>query len=133
MNADVGPRFLTQEEVFAIHAIQVLNFGGAGELRDLGLLDSSINAVRASFGGEFLYRDIFEMAASYAVSIVGNHPFVAGNKRTGAMCAAVFLDINGYDFDADDVAFTQAILDIACGRAGVTELAVFFRENSRRR
>ena len=41
MNADVGPRFLTQEEVFAIHAIQVLNFGGTGELRDLGLLFSS--------------------------------------------------------------------------------------------
>ncbi len=64
-------------------------------MRDLGLLESAINQPEASFGGEWLHKTIFEMAAAYAFHIAKNHPFVDGNKRAALASALVFLELNG--------------------------------------
>ena len=58
--------------------------------RDMGLLESAVAQPQATFGGEFLHKDLFEMAAAYLFHIVQNHPFLDGNKRTGAVAALVF-------------------------------------------
>ncbi len=31
-----------------------------------------------------IHKDLFEMAGAYLYHITGNHPFMDGNKRTGA-------------------------------------------------
>lgn len=72
------------------------------------------------------------MAAAYMVSIIGNHPFLDGNKRTGAM-AAVFLEVNGYDFRADASEFTVVAFKAAQGKISVRELADFFRRAAKPR
>lgn len=72
----------------------VFHYGGTVELRDAGLLESSIEQPRATFGGQFLHAYPFEMAAAYLFHIVNNHPFVDGNKRTGTVASFVFLDWN---------------------------------------
>src|SRR5688572_7127003 len=91
------PRFLTFEEVVFLHQRGLDLFGGEAGLRDKGLLDSAVHAPQASMGGKFLNGTIEEMAATYLFSLVGNHPFVDGNKRVGFYAADTFLTLNGLD------------------------------------
>ncbi|MFA4974836.1 MAG: type II toxin-antitoxin system death-on-curing family toxin [bacterium] len=78
-----------------------------------GLLESAVAAPQSAFGGEWLHDGLFEMAAAYAFHIAENQPFIDGNKRTGLLCAVVFLDINGISIDYPDDRLYQAMLDIA--------------------
>ena len=91
--------FLTLTEVNEIHVYQLKHFGGSSGVRDINLLKSAIGMPEMSFGGVMLHKDIYEMAAAYLFHIAENHPFIDGNKRTGAMTSVVFLDINGIDFN----------------------------------
>ena len=90
------PVFLSLDEVLSLHDDQVRLFGGAGGVRDMGLLASALAVPESSFDGQFLHEDIFHMAAAYAFHITENHPFVDGNKRTALNAALVFLDLNGW-------------------------------------
>jgi death-on-curing protein len=92
--------FLDIPDLLRIHADQVDLYGGEHGVRDPGLLESATAQPRATFGGEFLHGDVFDMAAAYLFHIVQNHPFIDGNKRTGLMAALVFLDLNGVEIDA---------------------------------
>lgn len=65
----------------------------------MGLLNSAVMRPQSTFGGEFVYRDIFEMAAAPLQSIVNNHALVDGNKQLGWLSTAVFLQINGVRVD----------------------------------
>lgn len=127
MKTSFTPKFLTENEVLEIHAFQTQAFGGSPDLRDSGLLQSAVAAPQASFDGKLLYTDIFEMAAAYWIGIVGNHPFVDGNKRTGAMSAAVFLELNGYEFIVDEDSFIDAVLRSAQSLLSVPAAADFLR------
>ena len=91
--------FLTLEDVYQIHEIQLVRFGGGAGLRDVRLLESAIAQPQNSFGGEFLHPTIFDMAAAYLYHIAQNHPFIDGNKRTGLACALVFLELNGVSIE----------------------------------
>ena len=93
------PIFLTLADVLEIHLYQLVHFGGSSGIRDLNLLKSAVAMPQMSFGGVMLHKDIYEMAAAYLFHLVENHPFIDGNKRTGAMAAIVFLDVNGVEFN----------------------------------
>ena len=86
----MDPAFLTLAEVLEIQRDQLYRYGGEAGVRDMGLLKSALAAPMASFGGRFLHQDIFEMAAAYLFHVVKNHPFIDGNKRTGAVAFIVF-------------------------------------------
>ena len=88
--------FLSVDEVVSLHDDQVSLFGGAGGIRDMGLLASAVAVPESSFNGQFLHEDVFHMAAAYAFHITENHPFIDGNKRTALNAALVFLDLNGW-------------------------------------
>jgi death-on-curing protein len=75
------PLFLDIDRVLRTHRSLIERYGGAEGIRDVGLLHSAIAMPQASFGGEFLHKNLFEMAAAYLYHIVQNHPFVDGNKR----------------------------------------------------
>jgi death-on-curing protein len=68
--------FLTLAEVTEIHADRIRRYGGKGGPRDINLLSSAVAMPYASFSGDFLHRDICEMAAAYAFHICRNHPFI---------------------------------------------------------
>jgi len=127
------PLFLTFAEIIEIHDYQIEHFGGGEGLRDIELLKSAIGMPSATFGGEYLHPTILEMAAAYLYHLVENHPFVDGNKRVGAMAALIFLDLNGYDFDASNAEFTDMVLKVASGEMLKAEITLFFRQHTHSR
>lgn len=86
----IEPEFLSLEDVLLIHDEQLEAYGGIQGIRDKGLLESAVMTAQASFGGEYLHQDLFEMAAAYAFHIAENQPFLDGNKRTALVSALVF-------------------------------------------
>ena len=75
---------------------------------------------------------MFEMAAAYTSGIVGNHPFVDGNKRTGFVVGILFLELNGYKFGASEQEAAQAVLQLASGDLDEVGYTTFLRANSSR-
>ena len=127
------PVFLNLAEVLAIHEDQINGYGGSPGIRDLELLKSAMCMPPATFGGEFLHGNIYEMAAAYLFHIVKNHPFIDGNKRTGTVAAIVFLVLNGHDFRAPQEELVKTVVAVAAGKLDKAELMLFFRRWTRRR
>ncbi len=124
------PIFFELDHVIEMHSRLIERFGGSQGIRDVGLLESAVAMPAAGFGEEYLHKDLFEMAAAYLFHIVQNHPFVDGNKRTGAAAAGFFLTTNGVEFNADQESFEQVVLAVAEGKMGKPEIAEFFRQHS---
>lgn len=88
--------YLSVTQVLAIHDLTIKRFGGSFGVRDLGLIESAISRPQASFDGEDLYKSIFDKAAALLQSLLKNHPFIDGNKRTALTSTGIFLKINGF-------------------------------------
>lgn len=126
----MAPIFLSHAEILEIHQAQISRYGGSAGLRDAGVLDSAIAQPMATFGGQRLHADLFEMAAAYLFHIVENHPFVDGNKRTGTVAARVFLLLNDYELKAPQESLVNHVLSVASGNTTKAEVTDFLRENS---
>ena len=72
--------------------------GGSYGVKEQGGLESALAQPQMTFGGEDFYPTVAEKAAALAFSLIQNHPFNDGNKRTGHATMVLFLDINGYRF-----------------------------------
>lgn len=127
------PDFLGLDEVVQIHRDQIERYGGHPGIRDVGLLKSSVAMPAAGFGEDYFHTDIHEMAAAYLFHILRNHPFVDGNKRTGAVAAVVFLMLNGAELHAGQESFEKIVRTVAEGKMGKAEVAEFFRKHSRKK
>ena len=97
-------------------------------VRDMRLLESAIAQPQASFGGEWLHVDLYEMAAAYLFHIAKNHPFIDGNKRTALASALVFLKLNEIDIDAGENPLVELTVNTAEGKIEKAEIAQFFRK-----
>jgi len=122
--------FLQLDEVLDIHQDQIQRYGGSPGVRDIGLLQSALAMPASSFGGEYLHKDIFEMAAAYLFHIVQGHPFIDGNKRTGAMAAFVFLRMNGVTMTANENIFETLVRDVAQGKSEKPAITKFLRQHT---
>ena len=123
--------FLTLAEVLEIHGNQIHLYGGSRGIRDKGLLESAVAQPSSKFGDDFLHKTVTEMAAAYLFHITQNHPFIDGNKRVGAVCAIVFLEINGYDFNISEELLEEIVLGVAAGKINKKTLIHFFNKNSK--
>lgn len=121
--------FLTLDDIIESHLNQIDTYGGSHGIRDIGLLESAIAQPEASFGGQYLHADIFEMAAAYLYHLVMNHPFVDGNKRVGLEAALIFLEINNENLKASDQELVDLVLKTTAGQVGKREIAEFFRSH----
>lgn len=124
------PLFLSLNDMIAIHRDQIRRYGGESGIRDAGLLDSAVKSPAAGHAGGYFHSDVFEMAAAYLYHIIQNHPFVDGNKRSGAVASIIFLAFNGVSFDAAERDLEEVVLAVASGEKGKEEVAEFFRRYS---
>ena len=119
------PVWLLDAVVLIAHEISLANFGGAQGIRDPGLLASALARPKNQFA--YGQPDIFELAAAYTAGIVQNHPFVDGNKRTGFLAGAAFLELNGRPLTASEPEATRIIMGLAAGAVSEQELAQWYR------
>lgn len=125
------PIFLTLDEVIELHAQQIELYGGSEGLRDPAALESSIATPAVTFGGHYLHETIPAMAAAYLFHLCQNHPFVDGNKRTGANAAITFLLMNDWDIDITEEELVNLVLGVASGAASKQNLTEAFAERCR--
>ena len=104
--------------------------GGADSLRDLGALESAIARPYQTFEGEFLYKTTFEKVAAIGESIIINHPFVDGNKRTGYVLMETLLRVDGFKIIADDDDLYQFIISISTGFIKFEEIVNWLKINT---
>ncbi len=126
----IEPVFVKISDVFKIHQYQIQRFGGTDGLRNIGLLKSAIAMPSATFDGRYLYPAIQDMAASYLFHLVENHPFLDGNKRTGAMVALYFLAKNNFLFDATNEELSDFVLQVAAGEKTLRGISFFFHSHA---
>jgi death-on-curing protein len=125
------PLWLDREDCLGIHEMMLSQHGGLSGVRDEGLLLSAIAKPRNHFacGSESLAV----MAASYAAGTVLNHPFLEGNKRTGFITAATFLDMNGLELTASEESAVQQTVSLASGQLTEEAFADWLKANCRQK
>ena len=115
------PVWLDKALILALYEDVVVASGGAVGLRDEGLLVSAL----ARPINRRLYEgidDIAELAATYAVGIASNHPFIDGNKRMAFIALGQFLADNGLSLIASDEDAIKVMLGVATGTVGIEDL-----------
>ncbi|HHV15579.1 MAG TPA: type II toxin-antitoxin system death-on-curing family toxin [Gelria sp.] len=124
-----GIRFLTKEFVLHFHRQLLSEYGGRPGLRDEGLLESALAQAQMTIDGEYLHRDIFEMAAAYGYHICQNHAFIDGNKRLALVAIDTFLQMNGWELIADEKETYVTILRLAAGELNKQQLSKWIKEH----
>ena len=120
-------KWLTYDQVIAIHSRQLRRFGGAAGLRDDGLLHSAIE--RPINKWHYEQSELPELAAAYAFGLAKNHAFVDGNKRIAFMSMMTFLRKNGVRFSPEQAHATSMIMSLAAGEVSEESLARWIRVN----
>ena len=109
--------FLTKEEVISAHYFMMkrMNDSEQAGVKDHGLLDSAVHRPQQSVFGEDAYPSLFDKAAALLESLVKNHCFHNGNKRTAYLVTKSFLLLNGYHLQMERKYAVEFIVDIATG------------------
>jgi death-on-curing protein len=124
-------RYLALAEVVHLHRRLLAATGGAAGIRDLGGLESALAQPKMTLAGSDLYPTLAEKAAALCFSLVGNHPFVDGNKRVGHAAMETFLVLNGAEIDASVSEQERLMLDLAAGRVDREHLVAWLRQHLR--
>lgn len=121
------PIWVERASVLLLHDESLALHGGASGVRDIGLLESAL--ARPQNLHAYGEGDAAALAAAYAFGIIRNHPFIDGNKRTGFLAAALFLEANGYRFSASETEVVLRTLALAANEIDEAEFAAWLREN----
>lgn len=126
------PVWVPRLVVEAIHWDQVREHGGLRGMRDEHALESALARApqRWSFDPA---TDVPALAAAYGFGLCQNHPFRDGNKRVAFVTMLVFLDLNGWDFEAEEPEVVTAMLALASGGSRESDLAAWIRGRCTRR
>ena len=121
------PVWIEKADCLGFHNVLLARFGGLEGLRDEGLLESAL--ARPLQLLNYGTPSHFDLAASYAHGIVKKHPFLDGNKRSGLMAAALFLELNGWIFHAPEEQAVLQTLALAAGEIDADAYATWLRDS----
>ena len=124
------PHWFTREECLALHDLMLSQYGGIAGTRDENMLESALARPQQLF--HYGKPGMADLAAAYAAGIVKNHPFLDGNKRTGFMLGAGFLERNGSAFHATETEAVVRTLALAAGEMSEAAYAEWLKANSKR-
>lgn len=123
---------LTPEQVLFIHYRLIEETGGSHGIRDVGLLQSAVARPSTTFDKNDLYPDLFSKAASLMHSIIKNHPFVDGNKRTAITAASIFLIRSGFQITTSNKELERFTMKAASENLELREIAKWFKKHSKK-
>lgn len=121
---------ILHSEIHKLHELSIDKYGGSYGIRDEGLLDSAIARPFQTFGGEDLYATTIEKAAAIAESIIINHPFVDGNKRTGFLAMLAILKMGDMFLSASEEDAYQFTISISTGDIKFDEIVLWLKNNT---
>jgi len=125
-----APVWVLDDTVLALHEQVLALHGGATGLRDRRLFESAVARPKNLFAYE--KPSVFALAASYAFGLVKNHPFVDGNKRIGFTVGVLFLQLNGWRFEAEEADAAVQTLGLAAVAITEADYAAWLEIKSRR-
>ena len=117
------------EDVLNIHEFIINKFGGSHGIRDINLLKSAISRPFQTFDQQDLYKTHVEKAGALIESIVTNHPFIDGNKRTGYVLMRLYLMENGIDINASQDAKYSFVINIASSKLSLQEIIAWIEDH----
>lgn len=120
---------ITLKEALVIHQLTINKFGGSYGVRDMNLLESAIQRPNSTFDGKNLYPDPIAKAAAIIESIVKNHPFSDGNKRTGYILMRLVLLKSNFDIKASEKEKYEFVIKIAEGKLDFDEIKSWIEHN----
>jgi death-on-curing protein len=123
-------RYLTPEQVLFLHSRLIEETGGEHGVRDLAMLLSALGRPQATFDNSELSASIFMKAAALLDSLIRNHPFIDGNKRTAIASAGLFLSLNGYSLRVDNPEMARFILACAQSQVALEDIGVWLKNFS---
>ncbi len=124
-------KYIDLEEILRLHFQIVTDFGGSHGVRDESRLMSVVDAPKQSVFGQDQYPSIHEKAAVYVRNIIGDHPFVDGNKRSAITVAGIFLMRNGYQLTATPKDLEDFAVKVAVEKLDVPAIAKWLEQNSK--
>ena len=122
-------RYLTLSEALELHRRVIGQSGGALGVLNLGALESALAQPRMTFGGRELYPSIVDKAAALGYSLIQNHPFLDGNKRTGHAAMEVFLVLNGFEIQSSVDEQEKIVLQVASGEMDREAFTLWLRDH----
>jgi death on curing protein len=122
---------ITMGEVLRLHELSVEIYGGANGVRDMGLLASAVARPFQTFGGNELYLSAIEKAAAIAESIILNHPFIDGNKRTGFLAMFALLEKGSIELVATESGIYEFVINISTGKITFDEIVEWLQANTK--
>jgi len=125
-------RYLFIDEVIVIHSRMIELFGGREGIRDFTMLHSAIERCRATFGGRDLYPTIFNKASALIQSLILNHPFNDGNKRTAFTSCVLFLYYNQYKLEYLKSEAIQFTLDVDSHKLNFEQISLWLQKHSKK-
>lgn len=121
---------LTTKQVISLHSSLIEATGGTDGVRDMGLLESALEAPFQTFGGKDLYPALIQKAARLGHSLISNHPFVDGNKRIGIHTMLVFLAANGVEIECTQKELIDVGLSLADGTMNAENLLIWLSSHN---
>lgn len=125
-------KYLTAEDILFLHYKAIEDFGGSHGIRDQGRIISVVAAPQQEVFGEQQYKTIYEKAAVYTRSIIGDHPFSDGNKRTAIIAAGVFLIQNKQMIVSPKKELEDFAVRVSTDKLSVEEIAVWLKNNTKK-
>lgn len=122
-------RYLSVNEVLELHNRVMQASGGSLGLLDLGALEAAVAQPRMVFANDELYPTIPEKAAALGFSLIQDHPFVDGNKRTGHAAMETFLVLNGHEIRASVDEQQSVLLQVAASEMKREAFLEWLREH----
>jgi death on curing protein len=122
---------LSRELIDKLHELSLKRYGGSSGIRDEGMLESAIARPFQTFGGEQLYPTVFSKTAAIGQSLIMNHPYVDGNKRTGLLAMIAMLEGFGYELIAEPDETYQVTINISTGKIEFEDLCIWIEDNCR--
>ena len=126
-------KYLSSEQILAIHEALIKRYGGSHGIRDRGFFESAVFRPQTTVFGEEAHLTLFEKCAVPGYSIIQNHPFLDGNKRAGFAAMHLMLLINGYDLTSNTEEEIDMTKDVALGKMHETEITIWLKQHSKKK
>ena len=123
--------YFDEETLLLTHYKLVERFGGSHGVRSIDRVHSVLEAPKQHVFGSEQYPSIFEKAAVYIRNIIGDHPFIDANKRTGMSAGLLFLEKNDIDLQISKGELEDFAVRVATESLAVEEIAEWLKGHAK--